>query len=227
MTPRDQADRDKQPRSAVRGPKAIQTNWAGCTFRSRAEARVAVFLQQLGLRWQYEPQGFMVGAPPKRPYLPDFYVSDIGLWLEIKPRNADRAGRDIEAEMGLWQDFAAEVATEWDHDKAAMWVGDIPDPALVDREGPPRANSWYDDGIVILGDWHYAWCACPTGQHFDIQPLARGGLIECGCPRISDGRFRSGNYPLILSAYSAARTARFEHGEKPAVTNTLIVPTTW
>lgn len=225
MSTRGQNDRNKQPRSGARGPRAIQTHWAGCAFRSRAEARVAVFLQNLGLRWQYEPQGFTVG-PRRRPYLPDFYISDIGLWLEIKPRNADQADRDIEAEMALWQDFAGEVATEWDHGKAAMWVGDIPDPALVDREGPPRAKSWYDDGIVILGDWHYAWCACPTGEHFDIQPLARGGLIECGCPRISDGRLRSGNFPLILDAYRTARTARFEHGEEPAAIKP-IVPTTW
>lgn len=208
--------------AGVREPRAIQTTYAGCRFRSRQEARWAVFFNSLGLRWEYEPQGFVVGGRraagtrrPERPYLPDFYLPDLGLWLEVKPAMADVV--DLAA-VEVWEDFAGEVATEWETGKAAMLIGPIPDPSSVDRLGPPRAERWYDAGIIIVGDWHYAWCACPTGRHFDIQYEARGGLIECGCPRVSDGRLRSGNHPLILDAYTAARGARFEHGEMPAHT---------
>lgn len=192
--------------------RSIQTRYAGYRFRSRLEARWAVFFTALGMRWEYEPQGFQVGRR-RRPYLPDFYLPENGLWSEIKPSNVD--AHDPES-IDLWSDFAGMVTDEWDHDKAAMFVGPIPDPTTVDRLGPPRATNWYEPGIVILGDWHYAWCACPTGRHFDIQPEAQGARIECGCPRITDGRLRSGNHPTILAAYHAARTARFEHGETPA-----------
>jgi len=37
---------------------AIETRYAGCRFRSRLEARWAVFYDALGIDWEYEPQGF-------------------------------------------------------------------------------------------------------------------------------------------------------------------------
>lgn len=52
--------------------KAIPTRYAGCHFRSRLEARWAVFFDHLGIRWEYEPQGY---ALPSGNYLPDFWVS--------------------------------------------------------------------------------------------------------------------------------------------------------
>jgi hypothetical protein len=191
---------------------AIQTSYAGYRFRSRTEARWAVFLNDLGLKWEYETQGFIVGRE-RRPYLPDFHLPELGLWLEVKPSTVEGTEPDG---VDLWADFAGMVFTEWETGKTAMLIGPIPDPQTVDREGPPKAKHWYDPGIVILGDWHYAWCACPTGKHFDVQYEARGAAIECGCPRVTDGRLRSGNHPAILDAYRAARGARFEHGETPA-----------
>ena len=38
--------------------KAIETRYAGYRFRSRLEARWAVFFDTLGLKWQYEPEGY-------------------------------------------------------------------------------------------------------------------------------------------------------------------------
>src|SRR5687768_5270320 len=116
----------------------IETRYAGHRFRSRLEARWAVFFTHVGLEWEYESQGFLVGRR-KRPYLPDFYLPAVGLWAEVKPAKADLI--DPEG-VELWTDFAGEVATEWDRDKSAMLIGPVPDPATVDRLGPPRAESW-------------------------------------------------------------------------------------
>ncbi len=66
--------------------KAIETEWKGYRFRSRLEARWAVFFEHMGWDWVYEPQGFETSHGR---YLPDFYVSDIDTWFEIKP---DRGG---------------------------------------------------------------------------------------------------------------------------------------
>lgn len=70
--------------------KAIETKWKGWRFRSRTEARWAVFLEALGIHFDYEPEGVLL---PSGPYLPDFRLSLIPqptneepapVWLEIK-----------------------------------------------------------------------------------------------------------------------------------------------
>jgi len=64
---------------------AIDTEYAGCRFRSRLEARWAVYFDALGIAWQYEPQGFHLSAPGKSgTYLPDFYLPALDLWVEVK-----------------------------------------------------------------------------------------------------------------------------------------------
>ena len=55
--------------------KPIETLYRGHYFRSKAEARFAVFLDCLGVKWDYEPQGFALGNGLK--YLPDFKIYDV------------------------------------------------------------------------------------------------------------------------------------------------------
>lgn len=38
-----------------------ETSYAGCLFRSRLEARWAVFFDTLGIRWEYEPDRYSIG----------------------------------------------------------------------------------------------------------------------------------------------------------------------
>lgn len=63
--------------------KAIETEYHGYLFRSRLEARWAVFLDALRIPWDYEQEGF--DLPGVGYYLPDFRLLDQDLWLEIKP----------------------------------------------------------------------------------------------------------------------------------------------
>lgn len=71
--------------------KAIETEYKGYRFRSRLEARWAVFFDCLGLSWEYEPEGFDFEEGTK--YLPDFRVRYPGrfaeeihfVWFEVKP----------------------------------------------------------------------------------------------------------------------------------------------
>jgi hypothetical protein len=63
--------------------RAIETTYANTLFRSRLEARWAVFFDELGVRWQYELDGFEL--PSGKRYLPDFFLPDIGCWFEVKP----------------------------------------------------------------------------------------------------------------------------------------------
>jgi hypothetical protein len=66
--------------------KAIETRYKGYRFRSRLEARWAVFFDSIGMEWVYEPEGFDLG--PLGLYLPDFFVhgnGHRGPYIEIKP----------------------------------------------------------------------------------------------------------------------------------------------
>jgi hypothetical protein len=52
---------------------ALPATYGGVLFRSRTEARWAVFLDALGVRWEYEREGY---ALPCGNYLPDFWLED-------------------------------------------------------------------------------------------------------------------------------------------------------
>lgn len=61
--------------------KAIETEYNGYLFRSRVEARWAVFLTALQIKFEYEFEGYHLGD---KMYLPDFYLPDHGVYIEVK-----------------------------------------------------------------------------------------------------------------------------------------------
>lgn len=67
--------------------KAIQTTFRGIKYRSRLEARWAVFFTSLGWSFQYEPEGYVFADRTK--YLPDFKIEMFGVHVEIKPKLDD------------------------------------------------------------------------------------------------------------------------------------------
>jgi hypothetical protein len=71
--------------------KPIETNYAGCRFRSRLEARWAVFFDALGIAWEYEREGFDLGDGLY--YLPDFWLSKSHWFVEVKP--VSPTGQDL------------------------------------------------------------------------------------------------------------------------------------
>ena len=62
--------------------KAVQTEYKGYLFRSRLEARWAVFFDTLGIQWEYEPEGIVLSDGTH--YLPDFYLPDFHCFFEVK-----------------------------------------------------------------------------------------------------------------------------------------------
>ncbi len=69
--------------------KPIETAYDGCLFRSRLEARWAVFFNYLRIKYEYELEGYESGEIGR--YLPDFFLPRFegGLWVEIKAEAAD------------------------------------------------------------------------------------------------------------------------------------------
>ncbi|ALL15432.1 hypothetical protein [Caulobacter henricii] len=87
--------------------KAIETIWKGYRFRSRTEALWAVFLEALGVQFDYEPEGLLLTSGP---YLPDFRLRDFKLpawvdrrdvWLEIKGTEPTDEERQRCAELAM------------------------------------------------------------------------------------------------------------------------------
>ncbi len=63
--------------------EAIETTWSGFRFRSRLEARWAVFFKSLDIEFLYEPEAFRLSDGTV--YLPDFYLPRIKFFAEVKP----------------------------------------------------------------------------------------------------------------------------------------------
>lgn len=62
----------------------IPTEYAGVKFRSRLEARWAVYLDLVGIEWQYEKEGYQL---PSGWYVPDFWLPRHKKWMAIKYEN--------------------------------------------------------------------------------------------------------------------------------------------
>ncbi len=60
--------------------EAIQTIYKGCKFRSRLEARWAVFFDTVGVPYEYEKDGFGIDG---KWYLPDFYIPSWDKFVEV------------------------------------------------------------------------------------------------------------------------------------------------
>lgn len=74
----------------------IQTEYNGYKFRSRLEARWAVFFDEMGLKYQYEHEGYEIA--PGVWYLPDFRLADC--WVEIKGDRGEL--NEADRKMGLF-----------------------------------------------------------------------------------------------------------------------------
>ena len=68
-------------------PRTIPTLYEGYNFRTRLEARWAVFFDHLGVQWVYESEGYELGNGLR--YLPDFWLPRNDMWLDVKPGPAD------------------------------------------------------------------------------------------------------------------------------------------
>lgn len=193
--------------------KAIQTRYAGCHFRSRLEARWAVALDHLGITWEYEPQGVMVtdrltdpNNEDGRPYLPDFWLPNHGLWAEVKGHLTHDELRDLlNAAASLSSNDGGGCHDAGGND--LILLGPIPRPSpwgtlpirlhlhkgdliATPWDGGDRFPIWCGDGITVARD---------SGEVFPDRDLTHGfpGTVS----------------PAVQSAYTAARSARFEHGQ--------------
>jgi hypothetical protein len=51
-----------------------------------------VIFQELGVRWEYEPEGYVVRG---KCYLPDFWIEEWNAWFEVKPMSEQHKMRSL------------------------------------------------------------------------------------------------------------------------------------
>lgn len=193
--------------------KAIETSYKGYRFRSRLEARWAVFFDAIGVDWEYEPQGFEFPgeAGLVERYLPDFKITG-NLFVEVKGSedqfNQDRCRMENAIRAGLG---------------TLLILGEIPNPesgwgihlhacATTENNVIEWVHFFFEDG-----GWDYA-------EHSELINAILG---ESWSPSNKSYFVKTRlAYRQVIDAYRAARSARFEHGESPVTVgepvNTII-----
>lgn len=63
-------------------PTGKEVAYSGRIFVSGLEARWALFLDLLGINWDFEPSHYQLAS--KLWYKPDFYLPELHIWLEVK-----------------------------------------------------------------------------------------------------------------------------------------------
>jgi hypothetical protein len=188
----------------------IETNYKGIRFRSRLEARWAVFFDKLGLKYQYEAEGYKLKGDDGKEvfYLPDFFVpvqeNWFGAWyFEVKPSTKLSEEEVLKA---LVQESKISLAI----------LTLIPDPDEIDDFREDYSVYTYVEGtggggVVGASDISYFFCSCPFCPALGFEYCSRSERIKCGCQNPNDKNYHTG--PIIRDAVEAARSARFEKGD--------------
>jgi len=170
--------------------KAIETVYRGWRFRSRLEARWAVFFDALGIAWEYEPEGYELSDGSY--YLPDFWLPTFnrGMFVEVKPTEDS----DFSKAHLLAKDLAARVWLAW---------------------GTPAVRSYVVvDGRVNAGC--PMWDGLPNADQAEHENRMYAGP-EYDPTTMPETEWRRWIGETLPAAVEAARSARFEHGENGAL----------
>jgi hypothetical protein len=177
--------------------KPIETAYNGYRFRSRLEARWAMFFEKLGIDYRYETEGYEFNGIK---YLPDFYLPTFenGCFAEVK-----HIGGDFSKAIAFAEFF-----------NVRLWIcEDVPNVAIYKFINGDKGNPSFYCGIPNFsqaeGDNRVYAAPCEfqdvcSDRCNDIHPI----------PIPDDHEQLLGQAPnLITEAARVANQARFKHGE--------------
>lgn len=211
--------------------QAIETIYKGYRFRSRLEARWAVFFDALGIKWEYENEGYDLDGVW---YLPDFWLPEVGCWVEVKGKVPENYGTGKEI-TGEEIEKATRLA-RLSHKDVYILYG----PMEVSSQETILGFTTDSAGklhVAVL----YKFARCPVCGRIGLAFFGQISDLHCGCfdqfERVKhalhmqvlahgfddpDTRYwidrllnasQGSDAPSIQAAYLAAQQARFEHGE--------------
>lgn len=172
--------------------KPIETRYKRCRFRSRLEARWAVYFDAIGLEWEYEKEGFEFEDGTR--YLPDFWLPQVNMWAEVKP------GKFSERDLHKVKELVR--ATKY---------------PCIPLEGLPAERSYIpiqigNDGDIYIGEPGFGDVMISMYHNYPVEERRffwdTGGVLE-------ESNFEPGHsFDDVRFAVAKARSARFEFGEK-------------
>jgi hypothetical protein len=159
--------------------QAIETNYAGCRFRSRLEARWAVFFDHARLlrsdrtfEWAYEPANFRLANGY---YIPDFRTRLIGPdgfleeWFEVKGQPPTDREKLLAQELAVVTNSIVRIVTNTPHpgEQCQAWRSHSSLGYMVPDEDFPRNNStWrvaYTAASSARFEHGHSGCFCHQG----------------------------------------------------------------
>lgn len=212
---------------------AIETEYAGHRFRSRLEARWAVFFDHLGIRWAYEPQGFEIHADPwaekTTRYLPDFWLPDFGLWCEVKGElDHDGMKRIIMAASSAGLPLTPDGEWPLKREQSFPWRPRLLMLGNVPRDGDCWLHSCLSvvaESVIAVSGISFAkardgsWTLAQLTNYKPLNQFLIGEEPDEKTIRRfvhGEGHAMVRTFAFVEDAYRAARMARFEHGESGA-----------
>lgn len=198
--------------------KPIQTYFIGYKFRSRLEARWAVFFESLGIKWEYEPEGFDLGNGLK--YLPDFKIKNV----KFIHANGCSHDRTYDIYIEVKGDMNVEDIKKIDRfaecGKKIYVVGNIPRGDtiwnLTDDANTQSCDFIEKYGYFGTNKYHippFDFVGLDDDCYFAFPGIDKKGYFALfGC----DGDYLTFiDEEKTIQSYNNARQARFEHGESP------------
>ncbi|MBQ8010025.1 MAG: hypothetical protein IJ265_00505 [Oscillospiraceae bacterium] len=193
--------------------KAIQTEYKGYLFRSRLEARWAVFFDACGIEWEYEPEGLILSDGTH--YLPDFYLPDFHCYFEVKRKGIKDTD---EGNTALCKISNGHSTDSW---AGLICFGDPMDDDLhiFCQETDDGGGGEYDDPVTIgfhpdTGEpYLFAYedyrerSFFDNFRNFNFIPMLT----------TENGKYDYDDFVTdrVRTARKIARQARFEHGKTP------------
>jgi len=173
----------------------IETTYNGYKFRSRLEARWAVFLESIGASgasYAYEHEGYDLNGIW---YLPDFWVPSWNSFIEIKP---EEPRPEEEQKCELLSKLSGKkvillCGNPWPGEYFAMHFPMHPEEEL-------RGELWQCEQCKIV---HFSAIDC-NGNMWAMWPLWPKGCSHCGntdSVSVTDE---------LMAAFTTARQVRFD-----------------
>ena len=165
--------------------KAIETVYKDHRFRSRTEARWAVFFDTLDVEWEYEKEGYRLDG--NNLYLPDFWLPCAnnvfewsGYWLEIKGISPKEKEISLASNLAKFTKHTTFIAYGLPGENQLIWFHESGD------KFSGESNCLFSSFIPEIGN---------------VAPLL--------CHYLANGM----DWMNIGKAIKAAKQARFEHGQ--------------
>lgn len=175
--------------------KPIETEYGGYKFRSRLEARWAVFFDAFGIKYEYEPEGFVFEDGTR--YLPDFRI-----YVRHRPRWNDE-------NVDEWRPVYVEVkGVLSSNDEHKIWLFSETEPIIIVGDLPADSDEWFEQWNF---DDHFNSFYYIDGDNYPAAFSKKNGIPWICGPDHDEWDCGTSMDKALLKA----RQARFEHGEKP------------